>query len=411
MAGLQDTRLGAYELLECIGEGGMADVYRAKQLSAFGREVAVKVIRGEFTGDEPFRRRFLREAHAVSRLSHPNILPLIEFGDEKGLLYLVMPLVREGTLRDLLAITRGRYRWRKRCRFLCRFAMRCSMPTRKILFTAILSRKMSCCSATPMSCWLILASPVTASIPHDHDWHLASAAWNIWRRNRQKARRMLVPTFIAWALSSIKCSPASCLILARCPLRSWSRRQPIRARPAQFQPAPACGDSRHSADGACQRPQPALSKRRSAGGGHSAGAITRRVSFTSRSDDLAGLDRSAGPAGERLCDDDASAAPATRLRSSRPGAARASAPFLPCQRQRLRNRPCARPARPPGARGTTSGRTTLAMRPRRAAANMCWSLPRWWLRCCWRWASPRWLRDISGWTGCVLARLILARSS
>ncbi len=107
MAGLQDTRLGAYELLECIGKGGMADVYRAKQLSAFGREVAVKVIRGEFTGDEPFRRRFLREAHAVSRLSHPNILPLIEFGDEKGLLYLVMPLVREGTLRDLLSHHQG----------------------------------------------------------------------------------------------------------------------------------------------------------------------------------------------------------------------------------------------------------------------------------------------------------------
>ncbi len=102
MAGLQVTRLGYYELVECIGEGGMADVYRARQLTAFGREVALKVIRPDFTGDEPFRRRFLREAHAVSRLSHPNILPLIEFGEENGVLYLVMPLVREGTLRDLL---------------------------------------------------------------------------------------------------------------------------------------------------------------------------------------------------------------------------------------------------------------------------------------------------------------------
>ncbi|HEY7348386.1 MAG TPA: serine/threonine-protein kinase [Ktedonobacterales bacterium] len=99
---LPGTRLGDYELIEGIGEGGMADVYRAKQLTAFGREVAVKVIRPEFTGDEPFRRRFLREAHAISRLSHPNILPLIEFGEEQGILYLVMPLVREGTLRDLL---------------------------------------------------------------------------------------------------------------------------------------------------------------------------------------------------------------------------------------------------------------------------------------------------------------------
>src|SRR5579885_2232828 len=99
---LQGTRLGAYELMECIGEGGMADVYRARQLTAFGREVALKVIRPEFTGDGPFRRRFLREAQAISRLSHPHILPLIEFGDEDGTLYLAMPLVREGTLRDLL---------------------------------------------------------------------------------------------------------------------------------------------------------------------------------------------------------------------------------------------------------------------------------------------------------------------
>ncbi len=103
----EGMRLGAYELIELIGEGGMAEVYRAKQLSAFGREVALKVIRHEYTGDEPFRRRFLREAHAISRLSHPHILPLIEFGEERGMLYLVMPLVREGTLRDLLSNHRG----------------------------------------------------------------------------------------------------------------------------------------------------------------------------------------------------------------------------------------------------------------------------------------------------------------
>ncbi len=102
MAGLEGKRLGAYQLIERIGSGGMAEVYRARQLTAFGREVALKVIRPEFTEDETFRRRFLREAHAISRLAHPNILPLIEFGDENGILYLVMPWVREGTLRDLL---------------------------------------------------------------------------------------------------------------------------------------------------------------------------------------------------------------------------------------------------------------------------------------------------------------------
>jgi serine/threonine protein kinase len=102
MAGMEGMRLGAYELTERIGGGGMAEVYRAKQLTAFGREVAIKIIRPGFSEDPSFRERFLREAQAISKLSHPNILPLIEFGEENGTLYLVMPLAREGTLRDLL---------------------------------------------------------------------------------------------------------------------------------------------------------------------------------------------------------------------------------------------------------------------------------------------------------------------
>src|SRR5579885_2127466 len=107
MPGLEGTRLGAYELLARIGGGGMAEVYRARQSTAFGREVAVKVIRPGFSENEDFRARFLREAQAISRLSHPNILPLIEFGEEQGMLYLVMPLAREGTLRDLIKQRNG----------------------------------------------------------------------------------------------------------------------------------------------------------------------------------------------------------------------------------------------------------------------------------------------------------------
>ncbi|HEU5368469.1 MAG TPA: serine/threonine-protein kinase, partial [Ktedonobacterales bacterium] len=107
MAGLEGTRLGDYELVELIGSGGMAEVYRARQLTAFGREVALKVIRPEFSKQQEFRERFLREAQAISRLSHPNILPLIEFREEGQTLYLVMPLVREGTLRDLIKQRNG----------------------------------------------------------------------------------------------------------------------------------------------------------------------------------------------------------------------------------------------------------------------------------------------------------------
>ncbi len=107
MASLEGMRLGAYELIERIGGGGMAEVYRAKQLTAFGREVAIKVIRTGYSEDASFRERFLREAQAISRLSHPNILPLIEFGEQDNTLYLVMPLAREGTLRDLLKQRQG----------------------------------------------------------------------------------------------------------------------------------------------------------------------------------------------------------------------------------------------------------------------------------------------------------------
>src|SRR5690242_19240143 len=86
MAGLEGAQLGAYELSERVGSGEMADVYRAKQFTAFGRKVAVKVIRRGFSEDPRFRQRFLREAQAIAKLSHPHILPLIEFGEEREVL-------------------------------------------------------------------------------------------------------------------------------------------------------------------------------------------------------------------------------------------------------------------------------------------------------------------------------------
>ncbi|GEM_PF-805190 len=107
MAQLEGTRLGDYELIERIGGGGMAEVYRARQLRAFNREVALKVIRPGFSEQEEFRARFLREAQVISRLSHPHILPLIDFGEQDTILYLVMQLVREGNLRDLLRAQQG----------------------------------------------------------------------------------------------------------------------------------------------------------------------------------------------------------------------------------------------------------------------------------------------------------------
>jgi serine/threonine protein kinase len=107
MAQREGTRLGNYDLLERIGTGGMAEVYRARQRNAFGRDVAIKIIRRSLAEDRLFRERFLREGQAAARLTHPHILPLIEVGEEGDTLFLAMAYVEGGTLRDLLARTRG----------------------------------------------------------------------------------------------------------------------------------------------------------------------------------------------------------------------------------------------------------------------------------------------------------------
>lgn len=85
------AQLGAYQLTERLGAGGMGVVYRGS--APGGTEVAVKVIREAVTSEEETQRRFLREARAAARLDHPNIAQLWDFGRADGLNYLVMELV------------------------------------------------------------------------------------------------------------------------------------------------------------------------------------------------------------------------------------------------------------------------------------------------------------------------------
>lgn len=91
-----------FRLDERIGSGGMGAVYRAWQLSV-GRPVAVKVIRSQAVADEAAIKRFLREAQLASRLNHPHIVSIIDFGQTPdGLLYLVMELCAGRSLDELL---------------------------------------------------------------------------------------------------------------------------------------------------------------------------------------------------------------------------------------------------------------------------------------------------------------------
>ncbi len=101
MKDLTGTRLGQYEIVERLGGGGMAVVYRAVQ-QPLGREVALKALSSELFQDEGFVKRFESEAKTLARLDHPNILPIYDFEVLDGTAFLTMPLIRGGTLRDIL---------------------------------------------------------------------------------------------------------------------------------------------------------------------------------------------------------------------------------------------------------------------------------------------------------------------
>ena len=93
---------GRYRLEREIGSGGMAQVFRATD-EALGRVVAIKMPRDQYAEDPLFRERFLREARAAGRLSHPNIVAVYDVGEQAGRPFLVMQLVDGPTLRDEIA--------------------------------------------------------------------------------------------------------------------------------------------------------------------------------------------------------------------------------------------------------------------------------------------------------------------
>ena len=90
-----------YEIIERIGSGGMATVYKAK-CHVLNRFVAVKVLKEEFTTDEEFIRRFNTEAQAAASLTHPNIVSIFDVGHEDNVYYIVMELVQGKTLKEII---------------------------------------------------------------------------------------------------------------------------------------------------------------------------------------------------------------------------------------------------------------------------------------------------------------------
>ena len=92
---------GRYELLEKIGDGGMAVVYKGKD-KLLNRFIAVKILRPEFTKDATFVENFKRESQAAAGLSHPNIVGVYDVGREGNINYIVMELIEGDTLNKII---------------------------------------------------------------------------------------------------------------------------------------------------------------------------------------------------------------------------------------------------------------------------------------------------------------------
>ena len=100
-----------YEIIEKIGSGGMATVYKAK-CHVLNRYVAIKILRDEFTTDEEFIKRFEVEAQSAASITHPNIVSVYDVGVDGNLYYIVMELIKGKTLKEIIIEERGPLPWK-----------------------------------------------------------------------------------------------------------------------------------------------------------------------------------------------------------------------------------------------------------------------------------------------------------
>ncbi len=106
-----------YEILERIGSGGMAVVYKAK-CHWLNRFVAVKILKEDLAQDEEFRRRFHEESQAVAMLSHPNIVAVYDVSRSPELDYIVMELIEGITLKQYMQKRGGKLSWKESLHFI-----------------------------------------------------------------------------------------------------------------------------------------------------------------------------------------------------------------------------------------------------------------------------------------------------
>ena len=130
-----------YEILERIGMGGMAVVYKTRD-HRLNRLVAVKILKPDLAQDADFRRRFNAESQAVAQLSHPNIVSVYDVSKGGDIEYIVMELIDGITLKQYME-KRGRLNWRSPCTLSRRFCGAFPTPTAGELSTGTSSPKTS----------------------------------------------------------------------------------------------------------------------------------------------------------------------------------------------------------------------------------------------------------------------------
>ena len=125
--------LGPYRVLDKLGEGGMGEVYKARD-TRLDRTVAIKILPKALAADPQFRDRFDREARAISQLDHPHICALHDVGEQDGIAYLVMQYLDGETLAATL--TKGPLPLDARCGMRSKLPMRWTRPIRRGSSTA-----------------------------------------------------------------------------------------------------------------------------------------------------------------------------------------------------------------------------------------------------------------------------------